>query len=416
MKLYKSRYDKKILGYKGGGHDFLIIFVVSFSLLRPVFYWISSSVSRVSDFISFLLVLLLLLFIKRVPPIKKGIVFFLGYLLVMLTSFFLNEINTGLVTIRDLVEIIRPIIYVVFFYFGLAVSFNNYKYVSIHTLAIITLLNSVLCTFMYIMPETFKFLYQIYNVPNLYFHGRPGGIAYTHTEYSALCVIGLICYRILYEKRIISRFYFYSSYLFLMITSIFPMSKAGLIVLLFYVMMEQWIYNKKRSLILLLSLFIILPFALTYLQYFLEDKFPYIYTGFNALLYAFTDPDHITNGSIGPRYNDWLVSINGLSDSYRAFFVGHSPLRVLDISYIEITFPNVLYRFGFLGVFFYYGFYLSLFKKVHTAVFIGVLALLVGDLMANFTESIKLATVTMFLIGVTYKHIESYKIKIKSIV
>ncbi|MGF1818039.1 hypothetical protein, partial [Vibrio splendidus] len=127
--------------------------ILIFILIRPVFYWVSPAISRLSDFLAFIFVLAFVIVFRK-HKFERFIAYFLGlYLLVILTSLLRNEIVTGYLSMIDMVELFRPVMYVSFYVFGIICAKQNMQIPIIKVLFYVLLLNSFLCLIMYLAPE-----------------------------------------------------------------------------------------------------------------------------------------------------------------------------------------------------------------------------------------------------------------------
>ena len=157
----------------------------------------------------------------------------------------------------------------------------------------------------------------------------------------------------------------------------------------------------KSSIVLIFLLppaLIVMPFALDLVQ----KEYPYIYSGFYALLTIFSNDNAMADGSIGPRAMDWIITWQRMWSDPVVLLFGNSPMRAFpEISYIENTATNVLFRFGVVGFCLYYIIFIWVsFKEDidRPAVVAFIFALFVADCAGNFSESIKF----MFLLAVTF--------------
>jgi len=359
--------------------------VLVLSATRPVFYFISPTISRLSD----IAVLFAVFFVN--PQIFKIVRPFLlmqlSYLFVICLSITTFVIAGGDINGKDLIELSRP-----FFWIGAAlVGAGLVQSGNIHGLLKLLLgvaiLNSALCILMAISPTLFKPLYVIYSVPNLFYHGRPGGLAYTHTEFVAINLLGIFAVNLLtslkYRKSII---------FFLLLSSLIPASKGGIVLILSYFLLLGILKFRRLFFAYCLLLLILIAIYIDQLNEFLQANLPYVYWGFFNLSRALVSGS-TTDGSVGPRLEDWHIAL-----TYRfhelSMFVGNSAMRAYgDLSYIESTFPNVLFRFGMLGLLFYYGSWLVscalTLKEYRSFLFALCGAVFIADLTANFSESIK---------------------------
>ena len=368
---------------------------IIFLAFRPVFYFVNPIISRLSDFIALLLL----------SPIKNKIstrVFvpvacLLMYLIVILVSLINFAFSRGGFVISDFFEIARPIYWILGLLFGASAT-GSIGFQSVCRIIVgISILNTIAGILMLLFPESLKFLYVVYNVPNLYFHGRPGGIAYTHTEFVALNVLGLLALYIsnLKLKKVIT--------IILVIGSFVPMSKGGVLFVFVFLFSALCFHRLFFSVLFAIFFASTVYLAFDYLMDLAKEQVPYLYWGFHSL-FELLKTGYTTDGSIGPRFNDWVVAIN-YSFTDLAYLIGNSPMRGYekDLSYIESTVPNVLFRFGFLGLFYYYG---AMFvssclvaKRHRRLVFAFFFSLVVADCTANFSESIKFMTLISIFLG-----------------
>ncbi len=363
--------------------------VILFNFFRPTFYTFSPAFARVSDFASYLL------FVSSIRKIPKSILpMFMplvAYLVVQIISI-IYAANTYSIIIKDLIPLAVPFI----MFIGLALG-SKINLSSVSSLLIsIAIVNVCLGFFMLLYPEQFKFLYTLFNVPNLFQHGRPGGIMYTHTEYGMMSLIGFIL--VMRNNN-----YFWPVFCFFLFSLVVSMSKA--IIISYLISGGLYLICYRRSQFIIISILFasaIFVFSSLISQLLLEYV-PYVWRGFLATFDAIQSGQS-NDGSVGPRLNDYLVLISSWDDPF-VFFLGNSPLRYYEFSYIESTFPNVFFRFGVLGIISYYTPMLIatfIWLKRNDPLWILFPALFVGDLFANVTESVKIMPILFLLIGTIF--------------
>lgn len=372
----------------------VITAVVIIAFLRPVFYGDSQAIARGSDMAVLVMAALCILIRFKVPKKIFSLLFFIAlYFLVISTSLLGAQMSGVPHGPLDFVEIFRPLIWSIFLILGAIWVQNDSDGSREKKLLIflqLAILSSILGWLMLLFPEFMKPVYRMYNVPNLFAHGRPGGIAYTHTEFVAINVLG-IASLLLIKKRLKARDKIFI--LFLTVSSIIPQSKGGILfVLLFFVFYWSLTIN-RRSLVNFLFFLLLLPIFLPLIVQLARTEYPYIFYGFSAL-FDLIAAGQTTDGSIGPRFLDWVAAFESLNSSVRQLLIGSSPMRLFpEVSYIENTASNILFRWGLLGFLSYYGMFVALIclveqkqKKVFTAL---LLALFIADCTGNFSESIK---------------------------
>lgn len=237
-------------------------------------------------------------------------------------------------------------------------------------------------------------LSAVFNTPALTVVERYGGFSYTHTEHAAFCVL-FIAMMFDDSNKAGDRDYNLIKWLLVlsaMYSLLIPLSKAGLILLAFPFMKDFWKF-----------LIFIIPgsyFVLDNYSHIIQEQLPYIYYGFIAATEA-----NISDGSIGPRYFDWLTAFDSLRSGTMNLLIGNGPLRYYDESYIEVTAANILYRFGFLGFVFHYAPIIFAAYIQHRlgrlAISFTLLGIIIVDGLANFSESIKLFPFIYFLLGIS---------------
>ena len=352
------------------------------SLLRPTFYGVAPIISRLSDAIAAVLSGTLLT--ARISKNNILVICFLMFFSLIQQLSLLNSLFNYEITLSDFVQLSYPYIALLAFILGAGVKDGSE--VARHIVIILTA-GAILAIIQEIAGSTGKLIAMLHNTPALYERGRYGGFSYTHTEHAAFCAL-LIIFVADRVKTLWSRLILMTT---AVISAFVPLSKAGLIlVLITLITVVNW---KILFLIFTVSLAIFINYyeiIYTYLKY--------VINGFIALAKM-----NISDGSVGPRYNDWVVTIQSLSDGAANMLVGGGPRRSLEDSYIEITAANILYRYGLLGFLSYYAtlFYAAIQSftagKIHWVIFFTTL--LFVDFMANFTESVKLFPFLYFLIG-----------------
>lgn len=403
-----SASTKATLDLATGRKDPLLtaaIALLLYSVLRPTWYWVSPIIARVSDLSVLLLALVLAAMMwDKSERLLRFMIPYVAYWVTMLISLALFAARGGTFVGADFVEFARPL----FWMAGIAIGYGivrrapNTAFRNL-TLALVIIgwINSIIAWLMYIIPDFSLPLFQMYSVHNLYDHGRPGGLAYTHTEYVAINVMGVAASII--ENKKLS----FVTIVFLLVSCIVPQSKAGLVMI--FVMASVYSVIKLRirivvlcSLILMAGLVISWPILGKYLQ----SEFPYIYYGFSTLLRLPFDGSALRDGSIGPRALDWMITWERMvSDPLIAMF-GNSPMRgYREISYIENTATNVLFRFGIIGLICYYFNFIivSLSENIDKATVISfIVSIIVADCAANFSESIKFMFCLAVLFGALF--------------
>jgi hypothetical protein len=367
-------------------------FLIYFSCLRPVFYFVSPLVSRASDFV--ILVFTYNKDFKVCKSVMPLINIQILYFSIMILSFLNFVIVNGNFNPKDLFEFLRPIFWIMALLLGANAARLIPREELLRIFFLIGLINSLFGILMLMFPKMMYPVYFIYNVPNLYFHGRPGGLAYTHTEFVAINALAILC--ILLSKSI-SRWYL----IILLPASFVSMSKGG-ILLLFVFVAVSWIVSSLKSVVVIFSCMgaMIILFW-TQFVHLATTYFPYLYWGFYQV-YVVLTTGSTNDGSVGPRFQDWLIGINyKISDL--AYFVGNSPMRNFpEISYIESTMPNIIFRFGYLGLVVFYGMYILIgflvSRRDRTYVIPFLIAVTVADMTANFSESVKF----LFLAGIVF--------------
>lgn len=367
----------------------LLIYI---SCLRPVFYFVSPLFSRVSDF-----AILVLTFNKDFKVCKSVMPLIniqILYFAIIIASFLNFIIVNGNLNPKDLFEFLRPIFWIMALLLGANAARLMTRDELLRIFFLIGLINSLFGIFMLLFPKAMYPVYFIYNVPNLYFHGRPGGLAYTHTEFVAINALAILC---MFMSNRISRWYL----LILLPASFVSMSKGGILLLFVFFVVSYTVHRLKSIVAIFSCVGAMLIIYWTQFVNFATTQFPYLYWGFYQV-YVVLSTGTTNDGSVGPRFQDWLIAINyKISDL--AYFIGNSPMRNFpELSYIESTMPNIIFRFGYLGLVVFYGMYILIgflvSRRDRTYVIPFIIALTVADMTANFSESIKF----LFLAGILF--------------
>lgn len=185
-----------------------------------------------------------------------------------------------------------------------------------------------------------------------------------------------------------------------------PQSKAGVLLIFLFLITYSLIVVRK---IFLFATMLPLIGGLYVLQddirHILMNAVPYIYFGFVALFSLIKDTSNITDGSVGPRLEDWMITFRIAKDQTSAFLIGNSPMRYHpEVSYIENSMTNVLFRFGLLGLICYYWNFVrlifSFLTKSPELVSLSV-SIIISDMTANISESVKFMMLLSIFISVT---------------
>lgn len=384
-------------------------FIIYFSVMRPVFYFISPLLSRVSDFVALLLTSRSKYKLSR--SILPLVILQILYLFVMIASLLNFMLVNGDLNPKDFFELFRPF----FWIFALIVGANAARIVSRESLyrifVIIGIINSSVAILMLFFPKLMYPLYYLYNVPNLYFHGRPGGLAYTHTEFVAINALAILC--ILLSQNM-SRWFL----LILIPASFASMSKGGILLLFIFFVMYFIVVRLRNALVFASLLGAAFLLMWTHFVQLASTYFPYLYWGFYQV-FVVLSTGSTKDGSVGPRFQDWLYAIN-YKISNLSYLIGNSPMRNFpDVSYIESTMPNILFRYGYIGLLVFYGMYvvvgLLVSRRDRIVIVPFICALMVADMTANFSESVKFLFLTAVLFGslCEFKRIDGSEHKIR---
>lgn len=389
---------------KIGSLSALITAVVVVVFLRPVFYEDSKLIARGSDMAALIIAVLCILVGYKIPKRILPLLFLMSsYFFVIFISLLWAQISGVQQGFLDFIELLRPLIWSIFLILG-AIWFQNdsdgAREKKLRIFYQLALLSSILGWLMLWFPEFMKPIYRMYNVPNLFAHGRPGGIAYTHTEFVAINVLG-IASLLLVKKRLMALDKIFI--LFLTVSSIIPQSKGGILFVFLFFVFYWGLTISWRSLVIVPVFSLLLLILLPLIMQLIRTEYPYIFYGFSALSNLIAT-GQTTDGSIGPRFLDWVTAFESLNSSVRQLLVGSSSMRLFpEVSYNENTASNILFRWGLLGFVSYYGMFVAvicLVKKKQEKVFTALLlALFLADCTGNFSESIKFMMGLAILFG-----------------
>lgn len=357
---------------------------LSFHLLRPAFYGVTPTLSRIFDLLSvFIQIYAIGSSIKRYPLLYTFLLLLALLSISQVISLFHSAISSRVI-FKDMIPLAYPYIAAVGLLLG--VSFSNEKE-AFKLLERLLFIGVILAVFQEHAGEIGVFVSQVYNTPPLTVVGRFGGFSYTHTEHAAFCALYVVILMKGDKSSAIK-----ACLLSLAVYSMsIPLSKAGLILMCIVLIP---IFKWYQHVLIALFAFILTLFfwEALYLQ------FGYLITGFRALIEL-----NLMDGSIGPRFEDWILAISAIQSSASAFFFGVGPMRFYEFSYIEITSANILYRFGVVGWILYYaplikGCFLARELK---ATYLGyfLIGVFIVDHAANFSESVKLFPILYFLYG-----------------
>ena len=374
--------------------------------MRPTFYGYSFVISHILDFLT----LLHLFFICFAGNHKvKGR--FHIILITILFLFFLNALLTYYINshfynliFRDFFEFYRFAHIAISILFGLYLS----KYVSIfifkRILAFLLVTHSIIGVLQACVGSDFVFLYKLFCSNNLLAQNRSGGVCYNHIEYSLYIYIILYFLIILSKRKSLFTSILVCLFLFL---SCLSFSKSTFLVMFTFLLMNFVL--KLNILVIIFCISSMLLLSCT----------PYFENFYKGLL----DIGNLTN-TTNRSFTNRLEDLNIVLDIIRSYdyrsLIGSSPLRSYDYSYIEITFLSVFFRFGLLGILFYYSIILfPLFKLFHLKIidfkyiFMFIPALFIGDFTSNSSECLKLSS--LYFITVSFLiHKNSFFQKLRS--
>lgn len=304
---------------------------------------------------------------------KNQVIWILGTSLSYIISIFLSSFSHDLV-FQDFNEIIRPLIW-----FSAIALFSNLEDSKIYRINItMAAITSSIVVFQLLYKEHFSFVYYLYSNQNLYTQTRPAGFFYTHTELPLFQLLGIYSIFKLHSKINLKNIFLI---LLLFLGATIGQSKSGLLMLSIFLIGALIVRRREIKLaykIVFLATFVGMIVLIL-------NRFGYLYYGFLDLLKMRTG-----NASIGNRIEDIQLLKSSLIDSPIKIIFGNGPLRGYpEMSYIEITFINVLFRFGLVGLFLYY---LPLLRKYIFSPSLDkilIFSILVGDLTSNMSETLK---------------------------
>lgn len=405
-------------------YEKLYILFFLFAILRPTFYMISPIISRLSDFLVIILGCGLLAFHRRLPKIKFVYAWFFLFLGIMVLTLTYNSFFYQL-SMQDFVILFLP------FYF-LTIFLTAYNFIQlnpekntnklINTVVILGLINSILSFIQYNFKESIitKAIFYMYNVPNLLESFRPGGLCYSVIEYSMIS--GIASFFLFSKWFLDKRNYGYLIIAFINLgLSFFSKSKAGmvfiiisLVIMMLYHLLSVGNTVKKIKTSVIVGLLIILPSFFVLQNVFASYR--YLTLGFQGAM----DIQNTKVKSITARVEDYDNVSKYISlDKPINFLIGYSPLRNYKrMSYIEVSAINILFRYGFLGFFIYYSFFIfpiiiarkkikqiSInpdFKVLNIVLIAIVIAVIITDFISNATETIKAQFIIISLLGALF--------------
>ncbi len=377
----------------------LLLYVIT---IRPNLYYFSSGISRVLELLT---ISVLIIYMLTLPAIKvnKTTRFILSlpliYAFVIILSLTVNS-NFYLLSFLDFAELFRPLIIGISFLFGVYLSCMQTTFSISKHIYRIGLINAFVAVIQSLNISISSVLYMLYNVPNLYQQGRPGGVCYSHIEYPLFAitcgVIGVYYYSMNKQKNILL------GVTFIFMTSLLSASKAGVIFLASLAIFTfiQKIYRGSPSVkfwSLIVFLFCTIFFVIAI------QRVPYLYMGFVDLL----NFQGTTNNSIVARIHDFNIVVDIIKEFDYRFWIGSSPLRSYsNLSYIEITHLNIIFRFGVIGYLIYYSMLMlpaliCLGKKSKAMLAFVIFAVVITDFTGNASETIKFSMLLFILIGYT---------------
>ena len=264
---------------------------------------------------------------------------------------------------------------------------------------VLVVVNSILVIIEFVLWKNVEWMYALWSNKNLYLQRRPAGFLYTHTELSLLSNLGIFMLiegrKKLEVKKVLLIVVF-------LVAGSLSQSKSGLL-MMFAFLFGVLIFSKHIHILIKLFAF----FLIGIVMFSIMDYFPYIVNGFSDLIRMKTG-----NVSIGNRVDDWVNTVYRIGAYPYSLFIGNGPMRSSpEISYIEITIVNILFRFGLVGVFLYYSF---LFKMKSSRIsFIFILSIILGDFTSNMTETLKVFPLVLAVLYSLKRHTDVSATNIK---
>ncbi len=405
----------------------LATFSILFSVVRPTLPYWGYVWCRFSDFLAISIVLFSLLMHPkfRKDALNDSTVVSMSfwtilYILVILISIFSNALLFDF-SLKNLVEITRPIILCSCFLFGYfyvdekRLSFNFF----LKTLVAIAFLNVTVGVLQLLLPDPYKYcFYYPYVGNNLYCHGRAGGISYNHIEYTTLSALGALSSIFLFHKTNLIR-YLVAAFIILPL-SLLSLSKTSLLLVGSLTLVISVYFFKQHSSVKMKIAILLMACLLFSTASIIVLKSEYLYNGVVSLFDSRTILLTNFRGSIGERLKDIAIVFQNifLGDYHYAFFIGFSSLRANALSEIEISLINLLFRFGLIGFFLYYAFILRPFfswirfrKKAHFSFLslLGALSFIIFlmDFTTNCSESIKFSVLYAIFIGASERYFKT---------
>ncbi|MCD6528175.1 hypothetical protein J7K44_00820 [bacterium] len=397
--------------------DSLIKFAIIYAIVRPVFYIYYEYFGRISDLTALVLGIFVLLFIlKKIPKISNIYIFwFIAFEISIALTFLVNSFPFEL-SFRDFVIMGMPVYLLVAVLLGISLvrgridRFNGL----INIVITLSILNSVIALVQYLSRDTAfsNLFYYLYSVPNLLEQGRPSGFTYIHYGYTAFSFLAPL---FLISKTFVSKKKNYILPIIIFTAlSFLSLSRGGIIFIAvtlfsFFIFYGLLSFQKLYGFVISLKSFIKIGVPLFILTLVLIYFFSYLYYGFQALFHL-----DLAHKSIGHRVNDMLTVKEWIFKDGLHFLIGYSPLRKYsEVSYIEISFFNILFRFGIIGLFFYYSFFLfPFFKfiKIKNFTFnkdrqffvycVAVTSIIFGIILSDFTVNMSEAPKFSFIVAV----------------
>lgn len=379
--------------------DFLFLLLI-FIYIKPHFYYYSYSIARLTDLLGISILFFIVFYygslVRIYNSIWKYIITSLAFLFVILISLVYATTQQNII-FQDFVDIIRPLTVILSIFVGIVLyknGFNKEKLVDF--LITLGLIASIV---VFLEKMGINIFYKLYSDINHMSGNRATGIYYDFAELGALQAMGIIASIVKFIETKHKKNLIYIAVF--VISVLLSESKAAILLLaiIFILIFLGGLINKKTYRPHYILSFIVLMATTVYLSYKYIESNPALYNGFEAV---FTLSEG--NASVGNRVNNVEYVVELISKYDIRSFIGYSASRDVSGSYIEIAFFSILFRYGIIGVIFYYlVFLMFLFEKVpkpyHYFKYV-VFATLILDLTAAMTNRFSYPIAVFILLGI----------------
>ncbi len=375
----------------------------------PNFYYNSHFLARLTDLFTMLLMFSYIIFnikfLKSSKEILKYIFCATLFLLSIFTSLLLASTAQDII-LQDFFDLYRPMVIIISLLFGVAIANRGINYYNIGSFIIC--LGVIASIVAFLEKIGFDIFYYLYSNENFAKDNRVSSIYYDFAEFG---VMQLLATSFSLERYLKTKNKRYILYIFIFIISvILSTSKAAILLFILFFCLyflfnaKKIILKLKNTLYFLILIVIFTLFIFIYFNY--GDKT--VITGFNAIFNF-----NIGHPSVGNRIEQINIVVSSIINNFNLnTLFGYSSFRGSESSYIEVTFFLFLFRFGIIGIMFYYGLFLFIvFSKNKKLFFIKlvIISSLLLDCVSQITDRFSFPIIIFIMVGILSA--ENLKIK-----